>query len=342
MRSRVASEACGQRSPLWRAHPRRIDIPLLSIAALVTLWLGLTTPLVQFSSLLADDFRYSVLSGLERLWHSGHPAIVAFVFLLSVVFPLVKLVGLLFLWFVPMQGDPRRRLLRLIEPLGKWSMLDVLVVILFAGAVRLGLIARAETLHGTWIYAGAILLSMLAASLMARIVRPRSPAVPHPHRRSLLLPVVAVACLVLLVAGLWLPLMQVEKWIFWHQQYSLIAGATRLLHANDPALALGFTLFVIVLPALVCLAQLALALVQLSGRGGGRALDWLLGFDRWAMLDVFALALLVAGLRLASWTDLTPRAGLWCLIGALVLSSVCSLWLRRLYAADPAGATMRE
>jgi len=320
-----------KRTSLYRAHPARIDIPLLSVAAVVALYLGLTAPLVQFTSLLKDDFRYSVLSGLAQLWLSGNYAIVSLVFLLSVVFPGVKLAGLLAMWFTPTTAAMRRRLLRIIAPLGKWSMLDVLVVILFAGAVRLGIVARATTLHGAYVYAGAILLSMVAATLMASLVRPRLPAVRHPRRRSLVLPVVTAASVALLAAGLWLPLMVVEKWVFWHQQYSVVAGTAQLLRSNDIALALGFALFVIVLPVLVSLSQLVLALVQLTGRGGGRMLDWLLEFDRWAMLDVFALALFVAGLRLASWTELSPRPGLWCLIGALVLSSTCSLWLRRLY-----------
>lgn len=314
-------------------HPARVDVPALTLASLVLLYFGLTAPLVEFSSLLEDDFRYSILTGVGKLWDTGDRAIAAVIFLLSVVFPVVKLAGLIALCVVPSTGVVRRRLLRIIEPLGKWSMLDVLVVILFAGAVQLGLIAEARTMHGAYVYAGAILLSMVAAVLMDGIVRPHPPVRRHPRGRSLLLPPVAAVSLGLLCAGLYLPLMQVEKWIFWEQQYSILGGALELARSSEPGpvLALGFALFVIVLPALVHLSHLGLALVQLTGRGGGRALDRLLAIDRWAMLDVFALALFIAGLRLASWTELTPLAGLWFLLAAIVLSTVCSLWLRYLY-----------
>lgn len=320
-----------QRTLLLRAHPARIDIPAATLASLALLYFGLTMPLVEFSSLLSVDSRYSILSGLQELWRAGDHLVVGVIFVLSVVFPVVKLAGLTGLWLVPGTPATRHRLLRLIEPMGKWSMLDVLVVILFAGAVRLGLLAEARTMHGAYVYAAAILLSMLAAMLMAGIVRPHAPGQRHPRARSILLPIAAAAGLAFLAAGIYLPLMEVEKWIFWQQQYSILGGALELARANEIGLAIGFVLFVIVLPALVQLAHLALALVQLTRRGGGRALQWLLELDRWAMLDVFALALFIAALRLGSWTELTPRAGLWCLAAALVLSTVCSVWLRWLY-----------
>lgn len=47
--------------------------------------------------------------------------------------------------------------------------------------------------------------------------------------------------------------------------------------------------------------------------------DYLIEFDRWVMTDVFALALFVAIVRLANWTSIEPRAGLYCFAGAIVI-----------------------
>lgn len=319
------------KSALFRAHPRRVDVPLLIVAATVTLYFGLTEPIVRISSALHEDSNYSVLGGLLEFWKTGDSFIGFLIFLFSVVFPIIKLAALLWLWFAPTVREDRRRNLRIIEPLGKWSMLDVLVVILFAGAVKLGLIADARMLDGAYLYGAAILLSMIATVLMGGIAGPEPALADHPRKRSLMLPLLALAGLVLLLAGLFFPLMTVEKWLFWKEDFSILTGALKLAADREFVMSLGFFLFVILLPVLLQLTQVALALGHLTGRGGGRAVAWLIEFDRWVMTDVFALALFVGIVRLANWTEITPRPGLYCFAAAIVISPVVSFWLRRIY-----------
>lgn len=319
------------RSSFHSEHPRRLDVPLLIAAASVALYFGLITPVLKISSKLQSDAAYSVTGGILRYLETGDYFLGLLIFMFSFVFPIVKLAAILWLWFVPTIREQRRRSLRIIEPLGKWSMLDVLVVILFAGAVKLGLIADAEILNGAYIFAGAILLSMIAVVVMGTIAGAESRFRENPRHRSWLLPVLALAGLLLLLAGLFLPLMQVEKWLFWKAEYSILIGAFKLAAEGEFVMALGFFLFVIVLPVLLQLTQVILAVVQLTGSGGRPAVIWLIGFDRWAMTDVFALALFIAIVRLADWTNVTPRIGLYCFAAAIVISPFVSFWLRRLY-----------
>jgi paraquat-inducible protein A len=93
----------------------------------------------------------------------------AIILLFSCVSPGVKLAALGWLWFAPTVGENRRRSLRIIEPLGKWSMLDVLVVILFAGVVKLGLIADATVLDGACLFALALCIGLIRLADMATI-----------------------------------------------------------------------------------------------------------------------------------------------------------------------------
>lgn len=319
------------RSSLYSEHTWRVDIPLLIAGAVVTLYFGLTEPVVRIASAVYEDSDYSVVSGILQFLRTGDHLLAFIIFLFSVVFPIVKLAAMLWLWFAPTVREDRRHNLQIIEPLGKWSMLDVLVVILFAGAVKLGLIADAEILHGAYVYGAAILLSMIAAVLMGNIAGPGPRLANDPRHRSIALPVLALAGLLSLLAGLFFPLMQVEKWVFWKEEYSILTGALKLVIDRDFIMAAGFFLFVILLPVLLQLTQLMLALGQLTGRGGGRGVGRLIEFDRWVMTDVFALALFVAIVRLANWTDITPRAGLYFFAAAIVISPLVSFWLRRLY-----------
>lgn len=319
------------RTSLYREHPKRLDIPVLILASMVTLWFGLTEPVVHLSSALHKDSSYSVIGGLVEFWKTGDYLLGAIIFLFSAVFPVVKLAAMLWLWFAPTVREDRRRNLRVIEPLGKWSMLDVLVVILFAGAVKLGFIADARILPGAYVYGAAILMSMIVAVLMGAIAGPEEPLAEKPKERSYLLAPFAFLGLLLFLGGIFFPLMQVEKWVFWKESYSIITGFFKLIIDGETVLAAAFFLFLILLPLILYLMQFGLAVYQLAGRGGGRAVAWLVELERWIMTDVFALALFVSVIRLSNWTKIVPQLGLYLFGAAILICPVVSFWLRRLY-----------
>jgi paraquat-inducible protein A len=320
-----------KKSALFREHPRRIDIPLLILASAVTLVVGLFMPIVRISSALASDSSYSILGGIAGYFSDGKLLTGTVILLFSCVFPGVKLIALAWLWFAPTVREKRRRSLRIIEPLGKWSMLDVLVVILFAGAVKLGLIADATVLDGAYVFGAAILLSMSVVMLIAAVAGPEHKYRSRPRKRSFALPILALASLVLLAAGLFLPMMRVEKFLLWQENYSVLAGAFKLVADGEMLLAAGFFVFVIGLPMLVQLALVALSLLQLLGTGSERAIAALIEFQRWAMVDVFALALCIGLIRLADMATIEPRIGLYCFAAAVVLTPIVSLRLRWLH-----------
>lgn len=319
------------RTPLFLEHPLRLDVPLLLVAACITLYFGLTMPVLGMSSAIAADSAYSILGGIGEYLAAGDLFLAGLIFLFSCVFPGIKLLVTMWLWFAPTVRDDRRSSLRVIEPLGKWSMLDVLVVILFSGAVKLGLIADARILSGAYVFSAAILLSMVAVILIGRITGSERRFRDRPRRRSAILPVLALASLLLLLAGLLLPIMQVEKWLLWNEEYSILTGVLKLAADREFGMALGFFLFVVVLPLLVQIVQVTLAFLQLAGRGSERLVGWLIEFDRWAMTDVFALALSVALIRIADWATIEARIGLYLFASAIVISPIVSVSLRRLY-----------
>jgi paraquat-inducible protein A len=320
-----------KRSPLWREHPRRLDVPLLIAASAITLVVGLFMPIVRIESTLAADSSYSIMGGIVGYFGDGKVVIGSIILLFSCVFPGVKLAALGWLWFAPTVRENRRQSLRIIEPLGKWSMLDVLVVILFAGAVKLGLIADATVLDGAYVFAAAILLSMNVVMLIAGIAGPEHRYLSRPRKRSLVLPLLALASLVLLAAGLVLPMMKVEKWLLWQEDYSVLSGAFKLVADGEWLLAVGFFLFVILLPMFVQLALVVLSLAQAFGRGSERAIAALIEFQRWAMVDVFALALCIGLIRLADMATIEPRIGLYCFTAAVLLTPIVSFRLRALH-----------
>lgn len=105
----------------------------------------------------------------------------------------------------------------------------------------------------------------------------------------------AIATLVLLPTVYTLPLLRAEL-LGQRSQSSVVAGVAQLWQHDWIALAGLSTIFVIVLPALrMALLTLVLGALRLGLRRSwlGTAFRWAVWLDRWAMLDVFLLAVAV-------------------------------------------------
>jgi paraquat-inducible protein A len=110
----------------------------------------------------------TILSGVVHLWETGSWGIAAIVFIASVTIPLLKLVSLTLL-LVSVQfrskWNPRQRtrLYRLVEFVGRWSMLDIYVVTLLAALVQLGAMATVKAGPASLAFGAVVVLTMLAS-----------------------------------------------------------------------------------------------------------------------------------------------------------------------------------
>src|SRR6185503_2851532 len=112
---------------LWK-EARRPKAPIAVLALTgVTLAVGLDLPVVTLRSGLAHD-SYSVLGGIADLARSDELLLALIVLAFSVLFPIVKLGLLAHVLFRPVAVEQRTRLVRALERLGRWSMLDVFVI----------------------------------------------------------------------------------------------------------------------------------------------------------------------------------------------------------------------
>lgn len=291
--------------------------PLLLVAATVCLGLGLWLPALETKRLVVSLSSYSILESIGSLYADGHWPTGTLVLAFSVVFPLVKLVGLGLAWFAPLEPERRARWLRVVDRLGKWSMLDVLVVAVLLGTLNLGFPSGAKPRVGAYVFAGGVLLSMAAAR---GIMRDAGAVEPPPRHRTdragALAIVLALASLGCTVLGLARTAVSTSKWQVWEVDYSLVGGLLEL-RDDEPVLGLLLALFVVVLP----LVTLFLGLVGASrALLGGRALParWT-ALERWSMVDVFVLALLVVATKLSDVLSVERGQGLaWLAAGALL------------------------
>jgi paraquat-inducible protein A len=111
----------------------------------------------------------TVWSGVTSLASYGYWFVAAIVFVASMVVPLVKLFGLLFLVATAeARLTPGRRartwLYRFIDAIGPWAMLDVFLVAVLVALVRLGALATVIPGPGLWAFTAVVVLTMLATA----------------------------------------------------------------------------------------------------------------------------------------------------------------------------------
>lgn len=314
--------------------PERIDrwpvVQALLVAAGLFLALGLSLPAFELYQLGSGSDSYSVATGIVELARTGSPVLAAIVFAFSVVFPLAKLVLMSLAWASTLSRGVRLRTALWLTLLGRWSMLDVFVVVILIGSVHLGVLSSAEPQIGIYLFGTGILLSMLAAGrIVARLRRGRRGAV----RGDVRLPRVdlwaPVAAAVLFGAGISLPLIDVEKWLFWSNQYSVVSAVGALFDEGRSVLGLALLLFVVLLPLV---RFVVMAWMRLAGTQSETRVHRLLLVDEWAMLDVYVFALFVVVTKITDVAGVTPRLGLWLLVASAALSLYDSWRVRSILA----------
>lgn len=110
----------------------------------------------------------TILSGIIYFWITGDYELAAIVFIASFLVPLFKLAALFVLACNAQRGTNWRRgerskLYHVIELIGRWSMLDVFVVALLAGLVRIQGFAEITAGAGIAAFGMVVVLTMLAS-----------------------------------------------------------------------------------------------------------------------------------------------------------------------------------
>lgn len=113
----------------------------------------------------SDD---TIMSGIIYFWVTGAYGLAAIVFVASFLVPLFKLAALFVLVVSAQRRSHWRRaerakLYHVIEVIGRWSMLDVFVVALLAGLVRIQGFAEITAGVGIAAFGAVVVLTMLAS-----------------------------------------------------------------------------------------------------------------------------------------------------------------------------------
>jgi paraquat-inducible protein A len=154
--------------PLHFRKPDSISRSWAFLAAAYCLYIPANVlPIMETSSFLGaqDD---TIMSGIIYLWHSGSWDLALIVFIASIMVPLLKLIALTILLvsvqrrsvWQPLQ---RTKLYRVVELVGRWSMLDIYVVAILAALVQIGSLATINAGPAALAFGAVVVLTMFAA-----------------------------------------------------------------------------------------------------------------------------------------------------------------------------------
>ena len=111
----------------------------------------------------------TILSGVVALIEADMWEVAALIFFASITVPVLKLGGLSYLLVSVQRGSRHRlrertRMYRLVEGVGRWSMIDMFMVSIVAALVQLGAVATINPGLGAVCFATVVVITMFAAS----------------------------------------------------------------------------------------------------------------------------------------------------------------------------------
>ena len=310
----------------------RLWLSLMAVALILQIS-ALVLPFMQVKIFMKDPQTFSLLHTVKLMWDEGLWVIAILITGFSVIFPFIKITLLLRAWLWMRPGPGRTRLLEWMGRLGKWSMLDpfsVLVLVLLASDQWA---VTATTNLGVYAFLTAVAttmwLSIAASHLDAARIREHE---HRDHRRQSLARrsgwwgVAAIASILLAMTcftlTLQVPFLRINQFLLTDEAYGVLKVPLTMLHERNWPLAFLSLVCLILMPAVVLLAELAAWLVPARPRMHLWRRRWIALAREWCMLDVMGLALGLFLMEGQKFIRTDVEHGLWLLVVAAL-----SLWL---------------
>jgi len=157
---------CGGKLESRHHHSIQYTWALLTAAAICFVPANVL-PVLSTTTLGSSDAE-NIMGGVVFLYTSGSWPLAAIVLIASIMIPLGKLVALAYLLITVQRGSVRGsreriRLYRMVEFIGRWSMLDVFVDTFTVALVQLQPLMFVAPGPGVLFFAAVVILTMIAA-----------------------------------------------------------------------------------------------------------------------------------------------------------------------------------
>jgi paraquat-inducible protein A len=162
----IACPRCA--APLHRRKPDSLNRTWALVVTAAILYVPANVLPVMTVVSLGQGSPDTIISGVIELLHHGMVPVALLVFFASITVPVLKLVGLVYL-LVSVQRRAtarlrdRARIYRIIEGVGRWSMVDVFMIGILSALVALGNLATIEPGPGALAFCAVVVITIFAS-----------------------------------------------------------------------------------------------------------------------------------------------------------------------------------
>lgn len=151
--------------------------PCLFAISAMLLMAGVMVPIVQVSNLLIFSDRISIVGSIASLWRSNEYFIATIIVIFSILLPVMKIMLADYVWRgCSFLRAEQGRSVGILEWVGRWSMLDVLVIAMIIVSLKASMFGDARSELGIYLFSGSILFSSAGVALIRRAMKRHSNA----------------------------------------------------------------------------------------------------------------------------------------------------------------------
>jgi paraquat-inducible protein A len=184
--SLIVCHSCGQLNPLaldnhpcsrcyailHHRKPASLDRTWSLMLAAMIMYIPANLLPMTFTHSLFGDKQDTIMSGVIYFWKSSDYLVASVIFIASIVIPMLKLMILTFLLVAVHQQETNKKrwhpeqcakLYRIVEFIGRWSMIDVFVVSLLTALIQIQTLASISAGSGAVAFGAVVVLTMLAS-----------------------------------------------------------------------------------------------------------------------------------------------------------------------------------
>lgn len=309
-------------------------IPALLVISLTSNIFGLILPFLEIDAAFHKGVIYSLPHSVTLMWEHKLYFVAALILGFSIIFPFVKLLSLFAAWFIPWNTKSRVKFLHIIELLGKWSYMDIFVVVLLL-ALTSNQSFISSTIHvGVYFFVGAITLSMITSEIIIGLARRKLaeevPAIQYSSKRiwlvfdklliSWVVPVLVVVSAVALIEALHASFLRITQLFLVSRSYSVSEILQLLQDQKHWILLVVMVGTLAVFPLFRLLLVMAGWMIPMRANAHRMFRSSIDSVSRWCMLDVFGLALLLVTTEGRNLVKTEIQDGLYVVVVAIGLS----------------------
>jgi len=141
----------------------------------------------------------------------------------------------------------------------------------------------------------------------------------HRYSNKLDIPIILIVSAVLLVFGLFLPVISLKELIFFKSTFSVLTGIVMMFHEGFPILGAIIFLFSVCFPILKISLLLYIWFFRVPDERRSFIAYWLGILGKWSMLDVFIVALTIIITKISHLVSAEARIGIYFFGGSILL-----------------------